>query len=179
MQVKFEAAMMTCNPNATMEMAGRMLDPTSRRAKKPSKKTSKKPSKKPSRKPSKKPSMKPTAAPICEECLPCPTMQDMEDMMMEKMSTEICVLQAAGWIDAEGNHIQVKTGLEGKEGKEESGTVCCRMLWMLTLLSCPWLKLSLNKRYQLFLVCSLLLHDKPWFLLHPPPLDQGLCCRQG
>ena len=123
MQVKFEAAMMTCNPNATMEMAGRMLDPTSRRAKKPSKKTSKKPSKKPSRKPSKKPSSKPTAAPIREECLPCPTMQDMEDMMMEKMSTEICVLQAAGWIDAEGNHMQVKTGLggEGGEGGERDG----------------------------------------------------------
>ena len=113
MQVKFEAAMMTCNPNATMEMAGRKFDTSSWRAKKPAKK------------PSKKPSKKPTAAPVREECLPCPTMKDMEDKMMEKMSTEICVLQAAGWIDAEGNHMQVKTGWRGRRREGRSAAGCC------------------------------------------------------
>merc|ERR1712128_324912 len=73
--------------------------------KKPSKKpsTSKKPTKKPSKKPSKtkKPSKKPSGFKSCEAS--CPSMEEMRTSAMEEMETELCVLNAIGWIDAQGN----------------------------------------------------------------------------
>merc|ERR1719462_1192307 len=70
-----------------------------KKGKKPSKKPSK--SKKPSRKPSKKPSKKPSGFKSCEAS--CPSMDEMRASAMEEMETELCVLNAIGWIDAEGN----------------------------------------------------------------------------
>merc|ERR1712198_616073 len=70
-----------------------------KKGKKPSKKPSK--SRKPSRKPSKKPSKKPAGFKSCEAS--CPSMDEMRASAMEEMETELCVLNAIGWIDAEGN----------------------------------------------------------------------------
>merc|ERR1712212_757113 len=75
----------------------------SKKPKKPSKKP-KEPSKKPSKKPkepSKKPSKKPSGFKSCESS--CPSMDEMRASAMEDMETELCVLNAIGWIDAEGN----------------------------------------------------------------------------
>merc|ERR1711872_208076 len=74
-----------------------------KKGKKPSKKPSKskKPSRKPSKKPSKKPSNKPSGFKSCEAS--CPSMDEMRASAMEEMETELCVLNAIGWIDAEGN----------------------------------------------------------------------------
>merc|ERR1719462_1021855 len=70
-----------------------------KKGKKPSKKPSK--SKKPSRKPSKKPSKKPSGFKSCEAS--CPSMDEMKASAMEEMQTELCVLNAIGWIDDKGN----------------------------------------------------------------------------
>merc|ERR1712037_191430 len=66
------------------------------KGKKPSKKM---PSK--SKKPSKKPSTKPSGFKSCE--VSCPSLDEMRASAMEEMETELCVLNAIGWIDAAGN----------------------------------------------------------------------------
>merc|ERR1712192_366161 len=73
----------------------------SKNSKKPSKKAPKKPSK--SKKPSKgqKPSMKPSEFQSCEDS--CPSMDEMKASAMEEMETELCILNAIGWIDDKGN----------------------------------------------------------------------------
>merc|ERR1712192_286871 len=68
----------------------------SKMGKKPSKKSPKKPSKKPSEKPSKKPS----GFKSCEAS--CPSMDEMKASAMEEMETELCILNAIGWIDDKG-----------------------------------------------------------------------------
>merc|ERR1711971_1344613 len=65
-------------------------------------KSQKKPSKSP-KKPSKgkKPSEKPSEFKSCEAS--CPSMDEMKASAMEEMETELCVLNAIGWIDDKGN----------------------------------------------------------------------------
>merc|ERR1712192_367858 len=79
--------------------------PSSEKPKKPTKKSPKKPSKKspkkPSRKPSGKPPKKPSGFKSCEAS--CPSMDEMKASAMEEMETELCVLNAIGWIDDKGN----------------------------------------------------------------------------
>merc|ERR1711973_827044 len=58
----------------------------------------KKPSKK-NKKPSKKPS-KPSDFKSCEAS--CPSLDEMRSSAMEEMKTELCVLNAIGWMDDEG-----------------------------------------------------------------------------
>merc|ERR1712055_802870 len=70
----------------------------SKRDKKPSKKN-KEPSKM-NKKPSKKPS-KPSDFKSCEAS--CPSLDEMRASAMEEMKTELCVLNAIGWMDDEGN----------------------------------------------------------------------------
>merc|ERR1719369_1724344 len=70
----------------------------SKKDKKPSKKN-KKPSKM-NKKPSKKPS-KPSDFKSCEAS--CPSLDEMRTSAMEEMKTELCVLNAIGWMDDEGN----------------------------------------------------------------------------
>merc|ERR1711872_594411 len=65
-------------------------------------KGNKKPSKK-KKKPSKKPS-KPSDFKSCEAS--CPSMDEMRTSAMEEMKTELCVLNAIGWMDDEGNMMQ-------------------------------------------------------------------------
>merc|ERR1711971_26661 len=67
--------------------------------KKPAKKVPKKPSK--SKKPAKKPTKKPSGFESCEAS--CPSMDEMKASAMEEMETELCVLNAIGWIDDKGN----------------------------------------------------------------------------
>merc|ERR1712181_187664 len=70
--------------------------------KKPSsKKPPKKPSKKSPKKPSKKPSKKSSGFKSCKAS--CPSMDEMKASAMEGMETELCVLNAIGWIDDKGN----------------------------------------------------------------------------
>merc|ERR1712180_420255 len=85
------------------------------RQKKPKKKPKKKkPKKKPGKKPGKKPTKpsgnKPTTFPPRAEFVSCEasctTMDDISLSMMEKMNTEICVMQAVGWLDSEGKPIK-------------------------------------------------------------------------
>merc|ERR1711872_116661 len=73
-------------------------------SKKKSKKSkgNKKPSKK-NKKPSKKPS-KPSDFKSCEAS--CPSLGEMRSSAMEEMKTELCVLNAIGWMDDEGNMMQ-------------------------------------------------------------------------
>merc|ERR1719402_2175876 len=47
------------------------------------------------------PSKKPSGFKSCESS--CPSMDEMRASAMEEMETELCVLNAIGWIDAEGN----------------------------------------------------------------------------
>merc|ERR1712156_1118337 len=70
----------------------------SKKDKKPSKKNKK--SSKKNKKPSKKPS-KPSDFKSCEAS--CPSMDEMRASAMEEMKTELCVLNAIGWMDDEGN----------------------------------------------------------------------------
>merc|ERR1719268_445738 len=70
---------------------------TSKKNKKPSKKN-KKPSKM-----NKKPS-KPSDFKSCEAS--CPSLDEMRSSAMEEMKTELCVLNAIGWMDDEGNMMQ-------------------------------------------------------------------------
>merc|ERR1711936_827135 len=73
----------------------------SKKNKEPSKKN-KKPSKM-NKKPSKKPS-KPSDFKSCEAS--CPSLDEMRSSAMEEMKTELCVLNAIGWMDDEGNMMQ-------------------------------------------------------------------------
>merc|ERR1712181_170910 len=75
--------------------------PSSKKPKKPTKKSPKKPSKKSPKKPSRKPSGKPSGFKGCEAS--CPSMDEMKASAMEEMETELCVLNAIGWIDDKGN----------------------------------------------------------------------------
>merc|ERR1711962_1625350 len=70
--------------------------------KEPSKKGNKKASKK-GNKNSKKPS-KPSDFKSCEAS--CPSLDEMRSSAMEEMKTELCVLNAIGWMDDEGNMMQ-------------------------------------------------------------------------
>merc|ERR1719184_385359 len=76
------------------KVAKKMKGKKGKKSKKP-----KKPSKKP-KEPS-KPSKKPSGFKSCESS--CPSMDEMRASAMEEMETELCVLNAIGWIDAEGN----------------------------------------------------------------------------
>merc|ERR1712192_278716 len=79
-------------------MKGKMgKKPSSKKPKKPTKKSPKKPSKKSPKKPSKKPS----GFKSCKAS--CPSMDEMKASAMEEMETELCVLNAIGWIDDKGN----------------------------------------------------------------------------
>jgi len=94
----------------------RQKKPKKKPKKKPSKKrpSKKKPKKKPGKKPGKKPTKpsgnKPTTFPPRAEFVSCEasctTMDDISLSMMEKMNTEICVMQAVGWLDSEGKPIK-------------------------------------------------------------------------
>merc|ERR1712192_71295 len=75
--------------------------PSRKPMKKGSKKPMKKGSKKPRKKPAKKPSEKPSEFKSCEAS--CPSMDEMKASAMEEMGTELCVLNAIGWIDDKGN----------------------------------------------------------------------------
>merc|ERR1711973_419938 len=69
-----------------------------------SKKKSKKSKKsKRNKKPSKKPS-KPSDFKSCKAS--CPSLDEMRSSAMEEMKTELCVLNAIGWMDDEGNMMQ-------------------------------------------------------------------------
>merc|ERR1711962_1076447 len=70
---------------------------------KPSKKGKKQNKYKKNKKPSKKPS-KPSDFKSCEAS--CPSMDEMRASAMEEMKTELCVLNAIGWMDDEGNMMQ-------------------------------------------------------------------------
>jgi len=76
----------------------------SKKDKKPSKKNKEpsKKNKKPSKK-NKKPS-KPSDFKSCEAS--CPSLDEMRSSAMEEMKTELCVLNAIGWMDDEGNMMQ-------------------------------------------------------------------------
>merc|ERR1719204_2146555 len=130
LQEKMDAALKQCVPPemmaATMEDMQDMQDmsmtsdikllssgraftfdePSERRKKKSNTKNAKKKpmksqkKKKPAKKPSKKPS-KPSDFKTCEAS--CPSMDEMRATAMEEMKTELCVLNAIGWMDDEGN----------------------------------------------------------------------------
>merc|ERR1719341_883694 len=110
--------MLSMSPDTKLLSSGRAFEfeePSERGSKKmkvvkkmkgknPSKKSkkSKKPSKsKKSKKQSKKPSKKPSSFESCEAS--CPSMDEMRASAMEEMETELCVLNAIGWIDDAGN----------------------------------------------------------------------------
>merc|ERR1712192_266071 len=57
--------------------------------------------KKPSKGKGKKPSKKPSEFKSCEAS--CPSMDEMKASAMGEMETELCVLNAIGWIDDKGN----------------------------------------------------------------------------
>merc|ERR1711951_277994 len=96
---------MSMSPDTKLLSSGRAFDfeePSERGTKKKvMKKMKGKKGKKPSRKPSKSPSKKPSGFKSCEAS--CPSMDEMRASAMEEMETELCVLNAIGWIDAEGN----------------------------------------------------------------------------
>merc|ERR1712181_71675 len=106
---------MSMSPDTKLLSSGRAFDfeePSDRgmkkdkvmkgkKGKKPSsKKPPKKPSRKPSGKPPKKPAKKPSGFKSCEAS--CPSMDEMKASAMEEMETELCVLNAIGWIDDKG-----------------------------------------------------------------------------
>merc|ERR1712181_180358 len=103
---------MSMSPDTKVLGSGRAFDfeePSDRgikKGKKPAKKPSKsqkKPSKsqKKGSKKGKKPSKKPSKFKSCEAS--CPSMDEMKASAMEEMETELCVLNAIGWIDDKGN----------------------------------------------------------------------------
>merc|ERR1711971_176395 len=104
---------MSMSPDTKLLSSGRAFDfeePSDRGMKKGKKgtkgKKGKKPTKKPTKKPSKskkpsKPSKKPSGFKSCEAS--CPSMDEMKASAMEEMETELCVLNAIGWIDDNGN----------------------------------------------------------------------------
>merc|ERR1711962_1402395 len=71
--------------------------------KKPKKSKGKKKPSKMNKKPSKKPS-KPSDFKSCEAS--CPSLDEIRSSAMEEMKTELCVLNAIGWMDDEGNMMQ-------------------------------------------------------------------------
>jgi len=81
---------------ATKKMKGKKSKGTKSKGKK-----SKGKGKKPSKKPFEKPSKKPSGFKSCKAS--CPSMDEMRASAMEEIETELCVLNAIGWIDAEGN----------------------------------------------------------------------------
>merc|ERR1712181_100319 len=89
---------MSMSPDTKVLGSGRAFDfeePSDRGIKK-----GKKP-KKPPKKPTKKPSKKPSEFKSFEAS--CPSMDEMKASAMEEMETELCVLNAIGWIDDKGN----------------------------------------------------------------------------
>merc|ERR1712198_627699 len=94
---------MSMSPDTKLLSSGRAFDfeePSERGKKKEvMKKMKGKKGKKPSR--SKKPPKKPSGFKSCEAS--CPSMDEMRASGMEEIETELCVLNAIGWIDAEGN----------------------------------------------------------------------------
>merc|ERR1711973_464162 len=129
LQEKMDAALKQCVPPemmaATMEDMQDMQDmsmtsdikllssgraftfdePSERRKKKSNTKNAKKKPMKSQKKkkPAKKPS-KPSDFKSCEAS--CPSMDEMRATAMEEMKTELCVLNAIGWMDDEGNMMQ-------------------------------------------------------------------------
>merc|ERR1712192_293507 len=94
-------------PKKPSKMGKKPAKKPSKSQKKPSKsqkkgsKKGKKPAKKSPKKPTKKPSKKPSVFKSCEAS--CPSMDEMKASAMEEMETELCVLNAIGWIDDKGN----------------------------------------------------------------------------
>merc|ERR1712233_5469 len=90
---------LSMSPDTKLLSSGRAFDfeePSERRRR------PKKPSKKPSKTPSKKPSKKPFTS--CE--VSCPSIDEMKASAMKEMETELCALNAIGWIDDAGNMMQ-------------------------------------------------------------------------
>merc|ERR1719268_440829 len=79
------------------------FDEPAERKKKNKPKKGKKKDKKQKSKKSKKPS-KPSGFKSCEAS--CPSLDEMRSSAMEEMKTELCVLNAIGWMDDEGNMMQ-------------------------------------------------------------------------
>merc|ERR1719237_838172 len=105
---------MSMSPDTKLLSSGRAFDfeePSERgrkkkatkkmKGKKSKGKKSKGKGKKPSKKPFEKPSKKPSGFKSCKAS--CPSMDEMRASAMEEIETELCVLNAIGWIDAEGN----------------------------------------------------------------------------
>merc|ERR1712010_407909 len=86
---------------ATKKMKGKKSKGTKSKGTKSKGKKSKGKGKKPSKKPFEKPSKKPSGFKSCKAS--CPSMDEMRASAMEEIETELCVLNAIGWIDAEGN----------------------------------------------------------------------------
>merc|ERR1712192_395453 len=80
---------------------GKTGEKTSKKGSKKPSKNSKKPAKKPAKKPSEKPSKKPSGFKSCKAS--CRSMDEMKTSAMEGMETELCILNAIGWIDDKGN----------------------------------------------------------------------------
>merc|ERR1712215_420683 len=76
------------------------------RQKKPKKKPKKKPGKKPTKPSGNKPTTFPPRAEFVSCEASCTTSDDISLSMGEKMNTEICVMQAVGWLDSEGKPIK-------------------------------------------------------------------------
>merc|ERR1719474_1014218 len=85
-------------PNKKMKKKSKK-DITSKKDKKKSKKGKKQNKSKNSKKPS-----KPSDFKSCEAS--CPSLDEMRASAMEEMKTELCVLNAIGWMDDEGNMMQ-------------------------------------------------------------------------
>merc|ERR1711971_524963 len=99
---------MSMSPDTKLLSSGRAFnfeEPSDRGMKKKVKKGKKGPKgmkgKKPSKKAPKKPSEKPSEFKSCEAS--SPSMDEMKASAMEEMETELCVLNAIGWIADKGN----------------------------------------------------------------------------
>merc|ERR1712192_285135 len=94
-------------PKKPSKMGKKPAKKPSKSQKKPSKsqkkgsKKGRKPAKRSPKKPTKKPSKKPSEFKSREAS--CPSMDEMKASAMEEMETELCVLNAIGWIDDKGN----------------------------------------------------------------------------
>merc|ERR1719234_287437 len=89
---------MSMSPDTKLLSSGRAFDfeePSDRGMKKKKVMKGKKASK------GKKPSKKPSEFKSCEAS--CPSMDEMKASAMEEMETELCILNAIGWIDDKGN----------------------------------------------------------------------------
>merc|ERR1712192_210723 len=102
---------MSMSPDTKLLSSGRAFDfeevsdrGMKKKAKKVMKKSGGKKGKRPSKKAPKKPSKnskKPSEFKSCEDS--CPSMDEMKASAMEEMETELCILNAIGWIDDKGN----------------------------------------------------------------------------